>query len=94
MSAQDKPLSYRPSAYYFRKALSEAKTVADARAIGFQAVRELEMLKAWVREQGLIPPRQHITAQEAQDKALAVIPFSPSQLAPQGTPIPSPEPAA
>lgn len=80
MSTENKPLSYRPSAFYFRKALNEAQTVSDAQVVGHQVVRELEMLKAWVREQGLIPPRQFILSEEAQEKKLGdyveIIPFS------------------
>jgi hypothetical protein len=84
VSIDIKPLSYRPSAFYFRKALNEAKTVSDAQVIGHQVIRELEMLKAWVREQGLIPPRQFILSAEAQEKKLGdyveVIPFSSASL--------------
>jgi hypothetical protein len=104
------PLSYRPSAYYFRKELRAAKSVkvagalvgtlraelillsewiaeqglkapsADSlriaaptrlvamRELGLALCRELEAMKAWVREHGLIPPRFNATAAEAEDK--------------------------
>lgn len=65
------PLSYRPSAFYFRKALREAKTTEQARALGMTLCAELEDLKAWVRSQGLIPPRFRATAGEATDKSWA-----------------------
>lgn len=79
-------VSYRPSAYYFRKALRESATVADARVIGLQAVRELEALKEWVRGQGMIPPRRFILNTEAEDKQL--LEFTQSSVPP-----PSPEAA-
>lgn len=62
------PTSYCPSAYYFRKALAEAKTLAEARRIGRTAILELEELKAWVRSQGMIPPKNHILDAEVRDK--------------------------
>lgn len=57
-------LSYRPSAYYFRAALRSAKSREEAIEVGLHAVRELEMLKAWVRELGYEPPRQHVMQAE------------------------------
>lgn len=62
------PAEYRPSAYYFRRALAEAKTLAEARRIGRTAILELEELKAWVRSQGMIPPKNHILDAEVKDK--------------------------
>lgn len=57
--------------------------MSEARAVGLHVVRELEMLKAWCREQDLNPPRQFIMAEEADDKGLSdvveVIPFSQRQ---------------
>lgn len=66
-------LSYRPSAYYFREALRDSHTVEDAVEVGMQVVREPEELKAWVREQGLIPPRRHIMNAEAEAKQLKLL---------------------
>ena len=60
--------TYKPSAFYFRSELRGAKTRAEAVEIGLRAVLELEQLKAWVREQGLRPPKLHIPASEAEDK--------------------------
>jgi hypothetical protein len=65
-------LSYKPSGYYFRKALREAKTKEDAVEIGLQAVREMEHLKKVMRENhGIIPPRRFILSSEAKAKKLA-----------------------
>lgn len=85
--SRDNPecLSYRPSAYYFRKALRKAKSVEDAREVGFQAVLEMEALKEWVRERGLIPPRRFILREEAEDKHIEFTLLSES--------LPDPDPA-
>jgi hypothetical protein len=60
--------SYKPSAYYYRRELREAHTVKRAQAVGLAAVDDLERLKAWVREQGLIPPKWRVLREEARDK--------------------------
>jgi hypothetical protein len=60
--------SYKPSAFYFRRELSEAKTLTDAKRIGRRAILELEELKAWVREQGLIPPKVYAPESEIAEK--------------------------
>lgn len=58
-----------------------------ARAVGLHAIRELEMLKGWVREQGMIPPRKFILATEVDEKALVqAIPFSSSRTPQQQSP--------
>jgi hypothetical protein len=62
--------SYRPSAWYYRKALRDARTKDEAVAVGMQLIKELEHLKEFVREQGLIPPRRFILNTEAEDKGL------------------------
>lgn len=66
--------TYKPSAFYFRKALRESKTRAEAVEIGLTAVLELEQLKAWVREQGLIPPKSYILPAEIRDKGWQTMP--------------------
>lgn len=65
MSAE---VSYRPSAFYFRSGLRAAKTKAQAVEIGLKAVAELEQLKAWVRERGMIPPKTHVMPEESKAK--------------------------
>lgn len=59
---------YKPSAFYFRRELAEAKTLAEARRIGRRAILELEELKAWVRKQGLIPPKVYAPESEIAEK--------------------------
>jgi hypothetical protein len=61
-------MSYKPSAFYYRKAIREANTLKEAQDAGCLVVLELEQLKEWVRERGLIPPKMHITREEAEDK--------------------------
>ena len=71
-----KALSYKPSVYYFRKELREAEAAEELRELGLGVVAELEMLKAWVRAQGLVPPHWHITPSERAAKAPGlVIPY-------------------
>jgi hypothetical protein len=60
--------TYKPSAFYFRRELSEAKNLVDAKRIGRRAILELEELKAWVREQGLIPPKVYAPESEIAEK--------------------------
>jgi hypothetical protein len=61
--------SWRPGEFYFRKAIREACTLADAQEAGLLAVREYEKLKEWVREnQKLIPRKWFATREEATMK--------------------------
>lgn len=62
-------LSYRPSGFYYRRALRRAQTVEEAQAIGLAVIAEHERLKAWVREElGFIPPKWTVHPDEAADK--------------------------
>lgn len=60
--------TYKPSAYYFREALREARTKANAVEVGMQAVREIENLKEQMREVGIEPQPQHIMSNEIEAK--------------------------
>lgn len=60
--------SYKPSAFYFRRALRTATTKERAIQIGLAVCTELEALKAWVRDQGMIPPKWRVDPDEARDK--------------------------
>lgn len=62
------PVSYRPSAFYYRKALREAETVDEVRALGLGLVAEYEALREWVRSNGLIPPKFRVLQSEAREK--------------------------
>ncbi|WP_157837094.1 hypothetical protein [Geminisphaera colitermitum] len=61
-------LSYKPSAYYFRRRLRGTDDPAQLRKLGLAVVLELEQLKAWVREQGMIPPKWNVLREEAEEK--------------------------
>lgn len=66
---QDSDLTtYKPSAFYFRRALRNTDDPVKLRALGISAVLELEQLKAWVREQGMIPPKWNVPVDEAREK--------------------------
>jgi hypothetical protein len=60
--------SYKPSVYYFRKALRESSSQEGAIVVGLVVCHELEQLKAWVREQGMIPPKWLVLGEEADEK--------------------------
>lgn len=65
---QDECPTYKPSSYYFRTEIRRAKTKRRAQAVGLAAVDELERLKAWVREQGMIPPKWRVLHEEIRAK--------------------------
>lgn len=60
--------NYKPSAWYFRRALRTTDDTEELRRIGLTLVSELEELKAWVRDQGMIPPKWNVPVEEAQEK--------------------------
>lgn len=60
--------SYKPSAWYFREALRNARTREEAMEVGLQVVLEVEMLKEFIRDNGMIPPKSYILESEADDK--------------------------
>jgi hypothetical protein len=61
-------LSYKPSAWYFRRALRATENPKELRHLGMTLVDELEHLKEWVRGQGMIPPKWNVTLAEAEEK--------------------------
>jgi hypothetical protein len=62
------PASYKPSVYYFRKALRESSSHERAIVVGLIVCHELEELKQWVRDHGMIPPKKFIMPEEAEEK--------------------------
>lgn len=60
--------SYKPSAWYFREALRNARTKEEAVDVGLQVVLEVETLKEFIRDHGLIPPKSYIMEAEAEEK--------------------------
>jgi len=60
--------SYKPSAWYFREALRNAQSKDEAVEVGLQMVLEIETLKEFIRDNGMIPPKSYILESEALDK--------------------------
>lgn len=60
--------SYRPSCYYFRREIRNARTKLRSQCVGLAAVDELERLKEWIRAQGMIPPKWKVLREELRDK--------------------------
>lgn len=74
----NKPLSYKPSCFYYRKALRECATREEALSLGLEIADENERLREWCRAQGMMPPKWFITPAERAAKAAhpgAAIPF-------------------
>ena len=75
MSAENDPISYKPSAWYYRDGMRSAadrKEVQELLEIGLQAVMEIENLRAFIRERGIIPPKDFVLEAEARDKGWEV----------------------
>jgi hypothetical protein len=53
------PSNYRPSGYFWRKAIREAQTQEQLREIALVLLDELEDHRAAFRELGMWPPRKH-----------------------------------
>lgn len=69
--SDQKPASYKPSAFYWRRKIRSARTVAELREIGLALVAELEDHKACIRKLGYVPPKGRMTAEEAREKRRA-----------------------
>lgn len=68
MGKDGKEVSYKPSAYYWRRAIRTTDDVAQLRVIARALVDELELHKAFIRELGLIPPKNKIHPDELSAK--------------------------
>lgn len=64
----DRVLSYRPSAWYYRRRMRESDDVREVRAVGLHVVAEYERLREWVRINGMIPPKWEVDPDEAAEK--------------------------
>lgn len=60
-------LPYRPSAFYWRRAIRNADK-NGLRQIALALVSELEIHKAFIREQGWIPPKDKVHPDEMREK--------------------------
>jgi hypothetical protein len=73
---ENQPAPYKPSAFYFRQELRCTRTRKEAVGIGMHLVAELELLKQWVRDQGLQPPKWNVMRSERLEKDWGpVVPF-------------------
>lgn len=61
-------VSYKPGAWYFRKAIRGTRNPEALRKIALDLVTENERLREWVRSCGLVPPRWIVTEEEAREK--------------------------
>lgn len=59
---------YKPSVFYYRRAIRAAKTKAQAQSVGLGVCLELERLKEWVRAHGMVPPKWTVDPLEAEEK--------------------------
>lgn len=90
-------LSYLTSAFFFRRALREAKSQLEAVEIGLHICQEHEMLREWCRAQGLIPPRWFVTPIERAERAAGSVVRFPTTApgpAPDHRSGPSPGPSS
>lgn len=66
---ENEHLNYRPSGFYYRRAVRRAQSKEEAQAIALSVITEHERLKAWVREElGVIPPKWTVHLDEAEEK--------------------------
>jgi hypothetical protein len=59
---------HQPSVYYYRQAIRETRNRAEVVELAFALCRELERLRAWVRDYGLIPPTWERMETEIEEK--------------------------
>lgn len=62
---------YRPSDYYLRKQIRTEREIEALRLVALELVTELEMHKAFIRENGFQPPKSAVTVDEAEAKCLS-----------------------
>ena len=62
----------RPSAFYWRKAIREARTKRELNKIAMQMVLDLEAHKEAIRMHGLVPPKRVWAPGEKQAKAQVI----------------------
>jgi predicted nucleotidyltransferase len=69
-------ISYRPSVWYFRQALRKSKDMDEVRDIGFLLCTAYEREREWIRNLGLIPPKQVMLEEEVRAKGWDVDPIA------------------
>lgn len=61
-------VEFKPSAFYFRKAIRSAKSLREAQGIAMLLVLELGSLRSWARDLGMVPPKRYVLRTEADEK--------------------------
>lgn len=60
-------ITYRPTGYYFRRALRSTNDPERLREIGMTAVLEIEQLRQWARGLGHSPPKEYVMRSEIEE---------------------------
>jgi hypothetical protein len=63
-----KEASYRPSAFYWRRAIRGTDDPEKLRNLALSLVAELEVHKEFIRNLGAIPPKDRVHPDEAKEK--------------------------
>lgn len=61
-------VGYKPSVFYFRRALRRTEDPDLLREIGLTLCAAYEAERAWIRSMGLIPPKEIVLPEEAIEK--------------------------
>lgn len=62
-------LSFKPTEFYFRRAIRDAKTKREAQIVGYALVDEYERLRSWLLDNGVPPPEWRVLKAELRDRA-------------------------
>ncbi|MFA6288073.1 MAG: hypothetical protein WC661_11875 [Opitutaceae bacterium] len=68
MSAETVPASFRPSAFYWRRAIRATRSPKELSDMALALVTELEVHKAYIWELGYIPPKSTVHPDEMREK--------------------------
>jgi hypothetical protein len=60
----------RPSSFYMRKEVQDAGSLEQCKKTALYVIFEYEELRAWIRQKGLIPPKERMLDSEAKAKGL------------------------
>ncbi len=69
MSASEFPV-YKPSVFYFRKALDESRTTAEAIKTALIVCAEFEYLRQWSMERGVLPAMETLASMDCLRRAI------------------------
>lgn len=72
MPQEERLPSFRPSVFYFRRALRRTNDPEELREIGLLLCMAYELEREWIRSMGLIPPKQVMLEEEIADKGWTI----------------------